>query len=660
MDSFSIGMSGLQAAQKAFDIIGNNIANAATDGYHRQKVELRPAYSGQVGSVLLGGGVDVVGVTRLIDGLLEQEILRQQSLLGQVSQEFSTLQTVENAFGEFLEGTGLGAVIDNYFNALKDLSAHPAETIWQNQIITAAKTMAGQFRTLGEFLTALESQIELEAKNAIEQINILTNRIAELNDNIEKQEINGGQANNLRDQRDQCIAELSSLAGIETKTRKHGVIDVYVAGTPVVTGTSTIDLESGLKEEDKLGISVAGTNNFNIKAQGGRLGGLLSLRNEMVSDIHDDLDDLATAIIQQINQYHIQGVGSIGSFTELTGWPVTNENLADFDPPITSGSVFIRVTDTTVPGTTTITRHEIDIANDLPANPTLSDFADYITNNINGLTASVVSSKLHIQADTNYKFDFLPAVLPDPTATNLNGASPPTVSVSGIYTGTANDTFTFTVIGTGSVGNGTLQLEVKDGAAQVVSTINVGVGYATGDKLDVGNGIKVSLGMGDLVAGDTFQVAAFANSDTSGVLAAVGINTFFSGSSASDIAVCSDIAATPGRVASALGADMTDNANALRMAGLKDQTVTSLNSMTPGEFYRQMVTDIGQQLFVKQARKDNIESMVQNLGNQQDEISGVNINDEAARILLFEQMFKAMSKYLSTIQSSLSTIMEIL
>jgi len=82
--------------------------------------------------------------------------------------------------------------------------------------------------------------------------------------------------------------------------------------------------------------------------------------------------------------------------------------------------------------------------------------------------------------------------------------------------------------------------------------------------------------------------------------------------------------------------------------------------MTPGEFYRQMVTDIGQQLFVKQARKDNIESMVQNLGNQQGEISGVNINDEAAKMLVFEQMFKAMSKYLSTVQSSLSTLMELL
>ncbi len=652
MDSFSIGISGLQAAQKAFDIIGNNVANAATDGYHRQRIELRPSYTSQVGDVLLGGGVDVVGVTRLIDELLEKEIIRQESLLGQISQEFATLRTVENAFGELVEGSGLSGAIDKFFNALQDLSAHPTEIIWQNQLITEAMAMSGRFRTLGEFLTSLEDQIELEAKNTMTQINLLTNRIADLNDAIKKQEIHGGQANNLRDQRDQCITELSELVGIETRARSYGVVDVYVAGSPVVINNTSIELEVGLKEVGKLGVSVAGENIYNINTEGGRLSGLISLRNELVSDIHNDLDTLASVMIQQVNQCHVQGVGSSGSFTNLTGWPVTSQNLADFGPEVTDGKIYIRVINTS---TGAITRNEITV--DKSAD-TLSDIATLISG-ITGLSASVVSSKLNIQADANYQFDFLPAVLPLPTASTLSG-SPPTISVSGIYTGTNNDTFQFTVAGSGPVGNGTLQLEVRDGAGQLINTLNVGAGYAAGDKLDVGNGIKISLSSGSLNAGETFDIDAFYSTDTSGLLAATGINTFLSGSNASSIAVCSDIAATPGRVASALGADMNDNTNAMRMHGLRDQAVTSLNSMTPVEFYRQIVTDIGQQLFVKETRKDNIESMVQNLSNQEGELSGVNINDEASRILAFEQMFKAMSKYMSTIHSSLLTMMEIL
>ena len=656
MDSFSIGISGLQAAQKAFDIIGNNVANAATDGYHRQRIELSPAYTSQVGDILLGGGVDVVGVTRLIDELLENEIVRQESLLGQISQEFATLRTVENAFGELVEGSGLSGAIDKFFNALQDLSAHPTEVIQQNQLITEATAMTGQFRTLGEFLAAVEDQIELEAQNTITQINILSNRIAELNSNIKQQEIGGGKANNLRDQRDQSIIELSTLVGVEIKAKPYGVADVYVAGTPVVIGATPIELEVGLKQAGELGVSVAGANNYNINTEGGRLSGLLSLKNELVSDIHNDLDSLANVMIQQLNQYHVQGVGSTGSFTDLTGWPVTSQNLADYGSEVTDGSIYIRVTNTS---TGAITRNAITV--DKSAD-TLSDIATLISG-ITGLSASVVSSKLNIQSDANYTFDFLPAVLPLPTASTLSG-SPPTISVSSIYTGTTNDTFQFTVVegvaGAAAVGNGTLQLEVRNGAGQLVSTLDVGVGYAAGDKLDLGNGIKISLSTGDLNNGETFDVDAFSSTDTSGLLAAVGINTFLSGSTASDMGVCSDIVATPGRVASALGANMTDNTNALRMSGMRDQASTSLNSMTPGEFYRQMVTDIGQQLFVKEARKDNIESMVHNLSNQQGETSGVNINDEAARMLAFEQMFQAMSKYMSIIQSSLSTMMEIL
>jgi len=652
MDSFSIGMSGLSAAQNAIDLIGNNIANAATEGYHRQRINLTPAYATQIGSVLLGGGVCFANATREIDNFLEREILHQQSSLAQLSRELESLRTVETAFGELSGSVSLSATIDEFFGALQELSAHPTEPIWQTQVVTAAEAMASRFRTLGEFLTKLETQVALEAENAIDQINTLTNQIAELNGKIQNIEVTGGQANNLRDQRDQCINELSELISVETVAREYGVVDVSIGGIPVVSSSSVTELEVGLNENNCLAISVAGASNYNTDAQGGRLGGLFALRNELIPQIHNDLDDLAGAIIQQINQYHVQGVGSEGSFTELTGWLMPSEDLADFIPPVSDGTIYIRVTNTS---TGVITRHAINIDASTDSLTTIA--ADIAA--ITGLTASVASSRLHIQAETNYEFDFIPAVLPEPTNSNLTGASPPTISVSGIYTGTENQTFQCTVIGTGSVGNGTLQLEVKDGNGDVVTTLNVGDGYAAGDTLDMADGIKISLSTGDLVAGDTFDIDAFANTDTSGVLAAVGMNTFFSGNTASNMRVCSDISASPGRIATALGAEMVDNTNALRMAALRDQAVSSLNDMSAGEFYRRLITDLGQQLSVKQMQQDNVEIMVKNLADQRSDISGVNINDEATKLLIFEQMFQAMAKYLSTVQSSLVTIMEI-
>ncbi|MCJ7776705.1 MAG: flagellar hook-associated protein FlgK, partial [Sedimentisphaerales bacterium] len=624
----------------------------ATEGYHRQRLELTPAYSSQVGSLLLGGGVDVNGVVRLIDNLLEQQIIRQKSLSEHNTCELTTLQTIETAFGELSSGSSLSSAIDEFFTALQDLSANPNEIVWQNQVVTAGQNLAGQFRNLGDFLTRLESQIQLGAEETVAQINTLIKQIAELNDNIERTEISGGQANNLRDQRDQRITALSELVGVEVQNRQYGGVDVIIAGVPVVTGQSYNELEVGLDENGYIGISNAGSHNYNVGVQGGRLGGLLSLRNQIINDIHTDMDTLAGVIIQQINQLHVQAVGSQGQFTELTGCKA-GENLADLDTPARDGKIYIRVTNTS---TGEVTRHEINIS---AATDSLSTVAEAISA-IPGLDASVNSLRLHIQAEAGYKFDFTPAVLPEPTTSNLTAVTPPSISVTGLYNGSENQTFTFTATAGGTVGNGSVWLEVRTGAGEVVTTINIGAGYAAGDKLDIGNGIKISVSTGDLNAGDSFTVDVYSSTDTLGLLAALGINTFFSGSCAADIAVCSDLVDSPGRIATSQGADLTDNTNALRLADLKNQAQGALGGRTIGEFYNQIVVNVGQQVSVRQMQQDNLETMVQNLVGKRNEISGVNINDEAAQMLIFEQMFQAMAKYLTIVQSSMQTIMEII
>lgn len=659
MSNYHIGLSGLDAAQKALDVIANNISNAATEGYHLQRIEMAPAYSSQTGGVLLGGGVDIKGVTRMIDDLLEQEILRQRSVLEYVSQKAVTLATIETTFGELSSGTGLNAAMDEFFNALNELSAHPGEIIWQSQVVLTAEAMANQFRMLGDFLTNLEDKIRLTAESSIEQVNTLISQIAELNGQIARMEIVGTVANNLRDQRDQYLTELSEFINIQTQSREYGVVDVVAGGIHVVTSDSAVELEVGFNENYTMGISAVDADDYITSVQGGQIGGLLLLKNNTLADIHGDLDDLASAIIQQINQCHVQGVGSDGSFTELTGWAVPDADgeFADYtNQSVTDGSVFIRIINTS---TGEITREEITVDADTGGD-TLNTLAAAI-DALDGVGASVISSKLHIVADTNYKFDFLPAVLPLPEAAdiNFNGLSDPTVAVSGIYTGSSNDTFTFTVTGTGDIGNDPLTLTVTNGDGETVTTFNIGSGYAAGDKLDLGNGLKISIGLGDLVDGDYFSIDAFADTDTSGLLAAVGINTFFSGSGASDIAVSSVISASPSRLATALGAEMTDNTNAQHLAGLKDQSISALNSMTPGEFYRGLVTDIGQQLMIEQKRQDGLEGIIQNLINRQGEISGVDINEQAAQMLVFEQMFQAMAKYMNTVQSSFASLMEI-
>jgi len=655
MQNFAIGVSGLNAAQAALDIIGNNIANAATDGYHRQRVELAPASYGQTAAGSIGVGVDVTGVSRMIDGLLEREITRQESAYGQVSQELSILGPIETTFGEFAEGSGLNATMDAFFNSLRSLAAHPLERVWRNQAVTTAEALANEFRRLGTSLMTLEDQITLEAQNAGDAINALITQIAELNGKIQIIEVNQGQANNLRDHRDSLITELAKLTGVEVQYQAYGIADVSIGGLPVVTGAVATGLEVGLQADRSLGVAVAGFEGSHLDIQGGRLGGLLTLSNELVDGLRIELDTLAKAVIDQVNRYHVEGLGVEGSFTQLTGWSMGDTALAAADTPVTDGTFCLRLTNST---TGEVERHTVDVDVSGPTPDTLASVAAKI-DGIAGLNASVVSSRLHIVADLGYTFDFLPALLSEPTATNLTAAPAPAISVSGIYAGEENQTFTFTVAGGGSVGNGGLQLNVTNESGDLIDTLNLGTGYAAGDTIALANGIRISLSTGALNAGDSFEIAALATSDTSGFLAATGMNAFFSGATASEMRVCSDIADAPDRIATALGRDLTDNTAALRLAALRDQALGSLEGMTPGQYYHRTVANLAQQIALKQSRQDNVEAMIQNLQKRRNEISSVNINDEAAQLLVFEKMFQAMAKYLGSLQTTMTSLMNI-
>ena len=448
--------------------------------------------------------------------------------------------------------------------------------------------MTSQFRTLGEFLSALKNQTKLETEKVVDEINSLVDQIAELNSQIERIELIGGEANSMSDQRDQFISELSELIGIQTIERDNGVVDVSAEGIPLVIGPSVNLIEAGYTNDGTLGISIVGSNSYITNVQGGTIGALLSLHNEIISGIDDRLDSLANAIVQEVNNYHVMGVGSAGSFSELVGQSLTSDSLSDVEN-ISDGSFYIRMTNTS---TGEITRHEITIDAD---NDTLSDVAAAISA-VSGLTASAsASNKLTIVADANYEFDFMPCVLPEPTMVDFDDASSPTVTVSGIYTGTENDTFDFTVVGDGSVGNGTLSLQVTNGDGDSIATLNIGSGYAAGDLLDIGNGIKITLSTGNLAQsdGDIFSVDAFADTDTSGFLTAAGMNTFFSGNAAVNMAVCSAVSEDPKRVATAIGAAGTDNENIARMAAIKDEALGSLGSLTCGEFYQNLPLILG-------------------------------------------------------------------
>ena len=649
MSYFSIGLSGLEVAQRAIELIGTNIANASSPGYHRQELDISPRVLGHSGAYTLGGA-QIEGTRRMMDLLLEREILHRHPAFGQVSQELVTLKTMEGLLGT-VDSQNLGKALTDFFEALRQLSAEPSSQILRMTAIRTAEALAVQFNSLGSSLGDLQESILLQAESLMAKMNGLAAEIAQLNDEIQVVTLRNGNANLLRDRRDQAILELADLGDIRAQGQSTDspTVTVMAWGLPLVTSGSAIELEVGLMAEGKIGISVKDANYFHSDLRGGRLGGLLALRNEIVAEIESNLDLLAKQVITGINQYHCQGLGTAGSFTSLAGWPVSDETLDQWDAEISAGTIYVRVTDL---GTGQVSRSPILVD---PSTQTISDIATSL-DAVAGLSASVTGSALRIVADNGYEFDFLPALLEDPSG--LTGTATPTIS--GLYQGAENQTFTCTIIGDGDVGVETgLTVEVRNEASELVARLNVGAGYAPGERLEVMDGISVAFTAGTLNDSESFSIEALADSDTSGLLAAAGINTFFRGDSARAMGVCAAVLADPGRLATAVGAELSDNKNIIRMTQLGETPVAALGDVTPNDFYRLLVTGVGENVRFREATRNSLENILQQLANEWNSVSGVDINEEAARLLIFERMYQAAAKFIAVQDQSLKFLMEL-
>ena len=674
MAGYEIGISGLHAAQQALDIIGNNIANAATEGYHRQEVDLRPADEVYTNGQMVGQGVEYAGVRRLVNEIIESELLRQGSSLADIEKRLETLRTIENAFGE-LSSEGLSTALDNFFASFNDLSLQPDDVNLQSSVLSSAETLANHFRSLGTVISNIEEMVYNEAVSSVERINLLAGQIARMNTEVYTQEMRGNDANNTMDQRDMLIAELSELVGIRTVVRDTGMVDITASDVSLVVGSTATELEAGLVldgQQYQLGLRPKETQEYDTNISGGVLGGLFKLKNELVHGVKTQLDMLAQSIISQTNQLHVQGVGANGTFTMLSGWTMAETDVAKMEPPVTDGQIHIRVTDSTGQ----VTRHMVSV----DGSSTLSSIAADIAS-IPGLdqNTGVNTGRLQIIANSGYSFDFLGGTLSVPNTTvpdPLVGAGagldqlPPAIGVSGGYTGTVDETYTCTVKTTPpgqtyAIGSGTMELEIQNTAGAVLKTVNIGEGYVAGTSFILDNGVKIRLEANGISPGylndaEQFTIEALASSDSSGFLAAVGVNSFFSGTDANSIGVSGFVRDSGSNIAVSRTVEMTDNLNASAIAALGDSAQDALGNLSPKEFYRKLVVDLGNEVSITEMQHSNVQSIHHSLEQQRDEISGVDINEQASLMMLYERMFQAMARYMNTISETYETVLTII
>ncbi|MDD4050699.1 MAG: flagellar hook-associated protein FlgK [candidate division Zixibacteria bacterium] len=308
-----IGKQALLTHQLSLSTIGHNIANVSTTGYTRQRVQTSSATPIKVGTYNVGNGVTAQTIVQVRDLFLTNQYRRENKSLGEWTYQEKALTQIEAYFSE-PDSDGLGEVLNQFWNSWSDLSNNPESTAARSAVISQGRLLADSFQSLNGRFQEMQASVDQDVVARVEEINSRGKEIANLNRLIISQELGGQKANDLRDQRDTLIDELSGIVDVTTAEKSNGSVTVYISGLAVVENADTFELgtrmESGATQA-RHEIIWKGTKTA-VKITGGELKGQLDVRDNIIPAYRKKLDELAANIVRQVNAVHRTGTGLTG------------------------------------------------------------------------------------------------------------------------------------------------------------------------------------------------------------------------------------------------------------------------------------------------------------------------------------------------------------
>jgi len=320
--TLSIAKTAIAAQQYGLNITGNNIANVNNPDYSVQNANqknMRPAlYAG----FLFGTGVDTSQIRQSVDQLLEQRLTNAISTQASLEEQESYMRVLEGFFDESSD-TSISSVLTEFWSSWHDLANNPEGSSERVAVYENGELMASAFESTILSMGDLSQDINADIISGVQQINEFTSKIAALNREIQSSE-NNRSANDLRDQRNRFVDELGTLIDIDTFEQSDGGLIVNISNSfTIVNGVDTYGV-SVQNKEVVLESSSGGDLIISDKISGGKIGGLLAMRDEVIPKYQAELDELAREMIWAVNYQHSQGVG-LEYFSE----PMTGEYATD-------------------------------------------------------------------------------------------------------------------------------------------------------------------------------------------------------------------------------------------------------------------------------------------------------------------------------------------
>jgi len=304
----NLARGALSAQQQGIAVTAHNIANVNTPGYTRQRANFENLTSDTNSRIKLGYGVVVDSVSQYYDRFITQNLQQKESVLGETEAKKSILSYLQTLFNDQV-GNGLSQVLSEFWNGWQDLANNPSGIPERTALLQKAEALTERFHAIRSDLTRVQNEVGNSLGASLNDLNKWTGLVAELNQKIVSSESIGTAANDLRDQRNELLKKISGL--IEGNSFENG------------DGSVTFVTTNGLLLVDRAQSWKLSQNGSDIywnevptdvsdRLQGGKIGGLLDLRDETLPQYAANLDELAGSIIEQVNVHHLTGYNLSG------------------------------------------------------------------------------------------------------------------------------------------------------------------------------------------------------------------------------------------------------------------------------------------------------------------------------------------------------------
>ncbi len=373
-----IGKKALSAYRLAMNITGHNVANANTPGFSRQRPILATTLPIDFNPGQLGTGVKVTEIQRMRDQFLDLQLREVSSSVGQWEEREKFLEEVETIFNEPSDNSLNNALAD-FWNSWQDLANDPENMSARVSVREKAQLLCNTFHRLRFKLRTVQDDINHSIKGRVEEINSLAQRIAKLNGQIVRIEIRGENANDLRDQRDLLIDQLSKIANISTREQSDGSVTISIAGNSLVERVNTVTLEISVRSSTYgtvLDVSY-GKGEQVLSFTDGELRGLVNLRDEVIPEYLGGLDTFASTLISRVNSQHSVGYGLDGSTTGLDFFSGSDASDIGVDEGLQDDVSLIAASSDGSPGNGSNALAISDLANQLTMNGNSATFGDF-------------------------------------------------------------------------------------------------------------------------------------------------------------------------------------------------------------------------------------------------------------------------------------------